>query len=176
MVEGMTESSHPSTLVEPFAPPGAPWRPVSPKLATVKRISATVTALVTAVPAAIAVWLWTPWPWLAWVASGLALLLLVWLLTRAGRVVAAMGYAERDGDLCVRGGLLMKSLEIVPMGRLQVVRVSSGPFLRAFGLSTVELVTASPTTSPTIPGLPTAEAVALRDRLIERSDAEGSGL
>ena len=45
MVEGMTESSHPSTLVEPFAPPGAPWRPVSPKLATVKRISATVTAL-----------------------------------------------------------------------------------------------------------------------------------
>ena len=60
--------------------------------------------------------------------------------------------------------------------RLQVVKVSSGPLMRSYGLATVQLVTASAQTDATIPGLPLDEARILRDRLIELNDAKGSGL
>lgn len=85
-------------------------------------------------------------------------------------------WARRDKDLCIVGGLWFRNLEVVPFGRMQVVKVSSGPLLRAYGLANVELVTAAAATNGIIPGLPADEAKALRDLIIELSDAEGSGL
>lgn len=168
----------PADTVEPFAPPSDAWRRVSPKLATVKRISASIWLAVLFVPA-LGLLVWLLPVELRWIIGGVAGLWVVWwawLLWRAGRVVRALGWARRDLDLCVVGGLMFRSLEVVPFGRLQIVKVSSGPLLRAFGLSTVELVTASSGTNATIPGLPADEAKALRDLMIELSDAEGSGL
>ena len=57
-----------------------------------------------------------------------------------------------------------------------MVRVNSGPLLRAFGLANVSVVTASAAADAVIPGLPGDEARVLRDLIIELSDAEGSGL
>lgn len=159
-----------------FDPPAGTWQRPSSKLVTLKRLSAAVTLAVLAVPAAAALWvglgLWWP-PALVGVAAAL---LYGWLFWRARRWVAAWGWTERDGDLCVRHGLLWRTLLVVPFARLQLVKVTSGPLQRAFGLSTVELVTASAATNATIPGLPSPDAVALRDRLIGASDAVGSGL
>jgi membrane protein YdbS with pleckstrin-like domain len=44
------------------------------------------------------------------------------------------------------------------------------------GLATVQLHTASPGTTATIPGLPPAEAARLRDRLTEMGEAQAAGL
>lgn len=159
-----------------FAPPSDNWRRVSPKLATVRRINASIWLAALFVPAAVVTWilsqLW--WPSAILVTIGLALW--GWLWARAGRAVAAYGYAERDADLCVTHGLMFRELLVVPFGRMQVIKVSSGPLQRAFGLATVELVTASAQTDAVVPGLPLDDARALRDRLIELSDAKGSGL
>ncbi len=168
------------TVVEPFAPPADSWRRVSPKLTHVKRISLTIGMAILFIPVAVGIWLIVPphepvrWVAVAWLALGLGLW--VWRWFRTKRLVASYGWAQRDKDLCIVGGLMFRSLEVIPFGRMQVVKVSSGPLLRAYGLANVELVTASASTNGTIPGLPAYEAKALRDLIIELSDAEGSGL
>lgn len=159
-----------------FDPPAGVWQRPSPKLVTLKRLSAGLTIAVVAGVAAAALWFGLRLWWPPALVAGAALVVYGWLFWRAGRWVAAWGWTERDGDLCVRHGLMWRTLLVVPFARMQLVKVSSGPLQRAFGLSTVELVTASVATNATIPGLPTADAVALRDRLIESSDAVGSGL
>lgn len=166
--------------VEPFAPPSEAWRRASPKLTTVKRISSSIWSFIVFVPAALILWFVVPpeepvrWAGPAWLALGVAWW--VWRWFRAKRLVASYGWARRDKDLCIVGGLWFRNLEVVPFGRMQVVKVSSGPLLRAYGLANVELVTAAAATNGIIPGLPADEAKALRDLIIELSDAEGSGL
>ncbi len=171
-----TDATTPERTEPVFAPPSDNWRRISPKLATTRRISLSIWLGVLFIPAAVASWfLFELWfvPALI-VAVGLALW--AWLFVRAGRLVASYGYAERDADLCVTHGLMFRQLLVVPFGRMQVIKVSSGPLLRAYGLATVQLVTASAQTDAVVPGLPLDDARALRDRLIELSDAKGSGL
>ncbi|MEW2386359.1 PH domain-containing protein [Micromonospora sp. NPDC047707] len=91
------------------------------------------------------------------------------------RAVRAWGYAEREDDLLVRHGLLVRRLSIVPYSRMQFVDVSAGPLERAFDLATVQLHTAAAASDARVPGLPPAEASRLRDRLtaLGRDRAEG---
>ena len=83
---------------------------------------------------------------------------------------------EREDDLYITHGVLLRTLVAVPYGRMQLVEVASGPLERSFGLATVSLRTASPETNATIPGLPPEEAARLRDRLTELGEAHTSGL
>jgi membrane protein YdbS with pleckstrin-like domain len=61
-------------------------------------------------------------------------------------------------------------------GGLLDVAVPSGPLSRRFGMPEVELHTASPESGGSIPGLPLAEAEALRTRLAARGEAQRAGL
>ncbi|WP_229400013.1 PH domain-containing protein [Micromonospora okii] len=81
------------------------------------------------------------------------------------RAVHAWGYAEREDDLLVRHGLLVRRLSVVPYSRMQFVDVSAGPLERAFNLATVQLHTAAAASDARVPGLRPAEASRLRDRL-----------
>ncbi|MFP5417245.1 MAG: PH domain-containing protein [Actinomycetes bacterium] len=167
----------PDAATEPFAPPSDAWRRVSPRLARVRRITLSLWLAGLFLPVAAVGWFLVPdlrWVSAAIVAVGFTLWLFLFL--RAPRVVARYGWARRDQDLCFVRGLWFRQLTVVPFGRMQVVRVTSGPLLRAHGLATVELVTASAATDVTIPGLPGDEARALRDLIIELTDAQGSGL
>lgn len=85
-------------------------------------------------------------------------------------------YREREDDLIVERGLLVRRLSVVPYGRMQFLDVSAGPVDRWFGLATVQLHTASATSDAKIPGLPLAEARRLRDRLAALGEARGAGL
>lgn len=176
-----TRSSPPDTPAV-FAPPAEHWQRLSPRLVTIRRLTMSLTmGVLIAVSAGITAFLGpaagiptpTVVPTLI-VAVGLALWAFLWVRTR--RVVRSWGYAEREGDLCITHGLWFKELIVVPFGRMQVIKVTSGPLTRVFGLASVHLVTASPATGASIPGLPLDEARALRDRIIESSDAKGSGL
>jgi membrane protein YdbS with pleckstrin-like domain len=88
----------------------------------------------------------------------------------------AWGYAEREDDLLVRRGVMIKRLTVVPYGRMQFVDVTAGPVDRLFGLSTVQLHTAASATDARIPGLDQAEAQRLRDRLAALGEAKAAGL
>ena len=86
------------------------------------------------------------------------------------------GYLERDQDLVVRRGLLFRRLTVVPFGRMQFVDVSAGPVDRIFDLATVQLHTAAAATDARIPGLRSADATRLRDRLAALGEARSSGI
>ena len=88
----------------------------------------------------------------------------------------AWGYAEREDDLLVRRGVMIRRLTVVPYGRMQFVDVTAGPVDRIFKLATVQLHTAASATDARIPGLDTAEANRLRDRLAALGEAKATGL
>jgi uncharacterized protein len=88
----------------------------------------------------------------------------------------AWGYLEREDDLLVRRGVMVRRLSVVPYGRMQLVEVTAGVLERAFGLSTVKLHTAAARSDARIPGLEPAEAARLRDRLAALGEAKAAGL
>ena len=159
---------------EPFEPAGVTWSPVSPKLATARRITATIWfGIIIAVLVVVAIACEPTWAWIVAVAvAGL----LLWSWWTIGRQVRATGYAERDEELLVRRGIMWRSIVVVPYGRLQYVDVQAGPLDRMLGIATVQLHTASAGTDATIPGLPPDEAARLRDRLTERGQSRLAGL
>ena len=158
----------------PFDPVGVEWQRVSPRLITVRLISAALT-LVVPVAAAVAIAALTGLAGL-WVLPGALVALAVWIAVVVPRQVRAMGYAERDDDLLIRKGVLFRSLVVVPYGRMQFVDVQAGPLDRWGGIARVQLHTASPGSDASIPGLVPAEADRLRDRLAARGEARLAGL
>jgi uncharacterized protein len=156
-----------------FGDSGMDWRPVSPRLATVRLILLGLTAaplLLGAVALALLVWSWL------WVLVALVVVVLAWAALVVVRQVPAISWAEGGEELVVRKGRVFRTLVSVPYGRLQFVDVQSGPLERKFGMATVEMHTASPESGAQIPGLPTAEAEALRTRLAARGESQRAGL
>jgi len=147
---------------------------VSPRLATVRRISLLLMGIPLTVAAAVALSFVTLWAAAAVLLVGAALIAWWWVVV--GRTVRSWGYAERADDLLVTKGVLWRQLVVVPYGRMQYVDVSAGPLDRRFGLSTVQLHTAAAATDASIPGLVPEEAARLRDRLAARGEATAAGL
>jgi membrane protein YdbS with pleckstrin-like domain len=170
----VTEPSVPAVdALEPW-PHTVDWRPVSPKLITVELIARAVWVLVLLAALGIGWALQPHWMW----PTGMAVVVLysIWRSIVTVRAVKAWGYAERDHDLLVRHGLLVRRLSIVPYARMQYVDVTAGPLERAFSLATVQLHTAAAASDAKVPGLPPAEAARLRDRLTALGEDRAEGL
>jgi uncharacterized protein len=110
----------------------------------------------------------------AGLSAGLVLLGLV--LVAVERRWRAWGYLEREDDLVVRRGVLIRRTSVVPYGRMQYVDVTAGPLDRRFGIATVTLHTAAAATDAFVPGLRAEEATRLRDRLAALGEARQAGL
>lgn len=151
------------------------WNRPSPRLRHVRHVEALVPT--GAATIAVAVLLALKLDAVAAVAGALAVLaggavLDVLLQRRVGR----WGYLEREDDLLVRRGVLVRRLSVVPYGRMQFVDVTAGPVERSFGLATVRLHTAAAASDARIPGLEAAEAARLRDQLAALGEANAAGL
>lgn len=161
--------------METFAAPTDIWNPLSPAYLRMKRLLVLLVWTLEFAAVALAVGFF----YRGWAAGIIAAVGAVWIFYRwhrQGRVYRIWGYAERGTELYIREGLLQRRLTVVPYGRMQVVTVNSGPLERRFGLATVTLETASSGTDATIPGLPVAEADALRERLTELGEQHAIGL
>lgn len=88
----------------------------------------------------------------------------------------AWRYRERDDDLIVSRGVLVRRVSVVPYGRMQFVEITAGPVERVFQLATVQLHTAAAASDARIPGLEREEATRLRDRLATLGEARAAGL
>jgi hypothetical protein len=108
-------------------------------------------------------------------AAGVALCALVVLRFVHNRV-RSWAYQERDEDLIVERGVMVRRLSVVPYGRMQFVDVTAGPIDRLFRLATVRLHTAAAASDARIPGLEREEAARLRDRLAALGEAKAAGL
>ena len=151
------------------------WNRPSPRLRHVRHVEALVPTAAATI--AVAVLLALKLDAVAAVAGALAVLaggavLDVLLQRRVGR----WGYLEREDDLLVRRGVLVRRLSVVPYGRMQFVDVTAGPVERSFGLATVRLHTAAAASDARIPGLEAAEAARLRDQLAALGEANAAGL
>jgi uncharacterized protein len=99
--------------------------------------------------------------------------IVLWVERRRYR---AWAYREREEDLIVSRGVLVRRVSVVPYGRMQFVEVTAGPFERAFRLATVQLHTAAAASDARIPGLEREEAARLRDRLAMLGEVRAAGL
>ncbi|MFF1883120.1 PH domain-containing protein [Pseudarthrobacter sp. NPDC058196] len=167
---------------EAIDPPGIAWQRVSSRYVTVRlaewALGNLVAVLLLSAPLVFVLLGWWSWPplWLAVTVPAAMLVLALWRLVLIPRQVRAIGYAERDEDLLVRGGIFFQRTMAVPYGRMQYVDIAVGPVERALGLCTLKLHTASPGTHARIPGLPAAEGARLREELTARGEARLAGL
>ena len=171
----MTDSAYAAatSALEPW-PDTVQWRPVSRKLITVELIARITFAVVVLIGLIIGNHFAAHWIWPVAMAAVVVTAVARAIITV--RAVQAWGYAERDNDLLVRHGLLIRRLSIVPYARMQYVDVTAGPLERAFGLATVQLHTAAAASDARVPGLPPAEAARLRDRLTALGEDRAEGL
>jgi len=154
---------------------GQDWLRPSPKLARLRHVQAAVAGVALLLAVALPLLLAT-----GAAAAGIAVLAVLVATGVADlllqRRVRAWSFCERDDDLLVRRGLLVRRMSLVPYGRMQFVDVNAGPFERSMGLATLELHTAAAATDAKIPGLPRAEAERLRDQLSALGNARAAGL
>ncbi|MET8311207.1 MULTISPECIES: PH domain-containing protein [unclassified Micromonospora] len=159
--------------LEPW-PDTVRWQPISSDLIWVELIRL---AIVVAIGLAVTAIGWAlSGHWLFGLALAVVLVLGGWRAVAIVRAVRAWGYAEREDDLLVRHGLLVRRLSIVPYSRMQFVDVSAGPLERLFDLATVQLHTAAAASDARVPGLRPAEASRLRDRLTALGEDRAEGL
>lgn len=153
----------------------ADWRPLSAALLRLWRLTSTVAVAGLGLTGAAAAWMASgPVAGAAVVLVAFAVGGLAWVLQ--GRRHRAWSYAERDFDLMLRRGVLVRRTSVVPYGRMQFVDVAQGPLDRRYGIASVVLHTAAAATDAAIPGLLEAEAVRLRNRLAELGEASAAGL
>ena len=156
-----------------FEAPGISWLTPSRRLLALRRAQIrTAAVLLLAASAVVAGFA---------LLAGMILIAVFAATFAAAEVVAlrrfrAWGYAERAEDLLVRRGVLVRRLSVVPYGRMQFVDVVAGPLERRWGLATVRLHTAAAASDARVPGLPSAEAERLRDRLALLGESRAAGL
>ncbi len=150
------------------------WRPVSSRLIAAELLERAIWLVILLGASAVA-WLFTQSNWA--LAAGAAILVLnIFGAIISIRAVRSYGYAERERDLLVRHGRMIRRLSIVPYARMQFVDVTAGPLERMFSIATLRLHTAAAASDAVIPGLPPAEATRLRDRLAALGEDRGEGL
>lgn len=155
--------------------PGAEWRGLHPRLLVLRRLECLVLlGLPTLVASGILLAERGAAPATAALLVGGLLLGLA--LSAVQQRFAAWGYAERDDDLLLRRGVVIRRTSVVPYGRMQYVDVTAGPLDRRLGLASVVLHTAAAATDAAIPGLDAREADRLRDRLAALGEARAAGV
>lgn len=163
--------SQPATAASPIAPAteasDAALRPVDPRYRNVLRVRGIMRGAVTVAVAAI-VEAATP------LAGGALLFPALFLLGALATLVPARQYARwgfhmSEDRLRVAQGLLFRSDAVVPFGRVQHIDVRQGPLERAWQLGSLTLFTAGThNASVTLPGLPHADALAMREAIRAR--------
>lgn len=151
------------------------WNRVSRRLIAVRLVSAGIGALI-GLAVGGAVLLLFGGAFIGWAIIALVALVTVIDVVITPRSVGAIGWVLREDDLVVRRGLLLSRLVAVPYGRMQLVDVNRGPVARLLGLAELRLVTAAATSEVSLPGLPEAAAVELRDALVARAEERRVGL
>ena len=147
--------------------------PVSRKLIVARYISQALWALVIVGSFLAAQYTLGGWWWIG------AALMGVWCVFQAIMIplrVRNIGWLETGNELLISKGKINQTFTVVPYGRIQFVDVTTGPFTRPLGLKGVALHTASASTDAKIPGLPAADADALRERLAVNARERMSGL
>jgi hypothetical protein len=100
---------------------------------------------------------------------------LLWTLVLFGPVVRYrhIAYQVDSDEICIRRGVLWRSIHTVPRSRVQHTDVSQGPIERMYELATLIIYTAGTQHAAiALSGLQHARAMRIRDHLIEGGTAD----
>lgn len=128
--------------------------PVSGKLTPARYLARLPWYLVPALASVAWALLDEDWAMWAWSIAAFLLALTVWQLWLIPHQVRLLGWKVTDEELLITKGKLWHRFTMVPFGRVQYVDVVSGPIDRRYGLKTLRLNTASPSSNARVPGLP----------------------
>jgi uncharacterized protein len=153
---------------------GLSWQRPSPKLLRCRRIQVVVVTLPLAVIAGLACSNVSA----VVGAVGAVCVLVAGVLAERflARRVASWGFAERNEDLMIRRGVMIRRQSVIPYGRMQYIDITAGPLERSLGLATLRMHTAAAASDARIPGLDQAVAAKLRDQLAALGEAQAAGL
>lgn len=112
--------------------------------------------------------LWQGW-WWPWLIALVPVVVLAQSLLLTPRRIRAIGYLDSEEDLTIARGIMFRSIETIPYGRIQSVTIGEGPIERGLGLANLSITTGADGAGTSLPGLPKAEAERLRALLTERS-------
>jgi membrane protein YdbS with pleckstrin-like domain len=104
-----------------------------------------------------------------WLSVPACLIAILAVLLLPSRQYARWRYQASEDRLQVVRGILFRSDTVVPFGRVQHIDVHQGPLERAWQLGSLTLFTAGThNASVTLPGLPHAQALAMRETIRAR--------
>jgi uncharacterized protein len=153
---------------------GLSWQRPSPKLLRCRRIQV---ALVTGTAALIVGLACANVSAVVGVVGAVGVLVVGLVAERfLARRVASWGFAERNEDLMVRRGVMIRRLSVIPYGRMQYIDITAGPLERSLGLATLRMHTAAAASDARIPGLDQEVAAKLRDQLAALGETQAAGL
>lgn len=153
---------------------GLSWQRPSPKLLRCRRIQVTIVTVAVALIVGLAC---ASASALAGTLSAAGVLVVGLVSERfLARRVASWGFAERNEDLMVRRGVMIRRQSVIPYGRMQYIDITAGPLERSLGLATLRMHTAAAASDARIPGLDQAVAAKLRDQLASLGEAQAAGL
>lgn len=153
---------------------GLSWQRPSPKLLRCRRIQVTIVTVLVALIVGLAC---SGASALAGTLSAAGVLVAGLVVERfLARRVASWGFAERNEDLMVRRGVMIRRQSVIPYGRMQYIDITAGPLERSLGLATLRMHTAAAASDARIPGLDQAVAAKLRDQLASLGEAQAAGL
>ncbi|WP_166874897.1 MULTISPECIES: PH domain-containing protein [unclassified Salinibacterium] len=150
------------------------WRRVSPKYIIVDVVGYIVFGVIAVAAVSLPAY-FTEIALLWAIPASLAIIFLITIVLTPRRV-RAIGYQLRQDDLLYRRGIMFQRFVAVPYGRMQLVDINRGPLMRALDLAELKFVTAAAATGVTLPGLPLADAEALRDQLVSLAESRRAGL
>ncbi len=80
------------------------------------------------------------------------------------------GFALREKDIIFKSGVIAETTSIIPLNRIQHVALDEGAFSRLYNLATLQIYTAGATGKMHIAGIPTAQARAIKEALLNKID------
>lgn len=112
--------------------------------------------------------------WLAVATVGaIGLCVLLWSIWMPHLQYVNWGYLQRDEDLLVKRGVLLRSVTSIPYSRIQHVDTHQGPLELILNLARVQIYTASGMgADAVIPGIKVEDANKLRDTLLASIDGD----
>jgi membrane protein YdbS with pleckstrin-like domain len=160
-----------ATVTEPAQGALGDVLPRHPALKTVWRLRNLVLAVIVAVPASILGSAWMPGV-VAVACSALVVgALIVFGWWHAGAAFARYRVRVLDDGVMVERGVFWRSQTFVPGARIQHTEVNQGPLDRRWGMAKLVIHTAAAgLASVAAVGLYRDDAIAVRDRLLDRSD------
>jgi membrane protein YdbS with pleckstrin-like domain len=129
-------------------------------------LMATATAITAAAGSSLAAWV------VGSAGAALVILAAVGAVVRPRVDYRRYRYEVTELGLYVAHGWLWRRWQVIPHARVQTVDTKAGPLLRAFGLVSVEVTTASAAGGTSIPGLRSGAADALVEELARRAGIE----